>query len=210
MTVTLGDGTPTSDRVLLVEGQDEVNLTTKMLCQWQIGGISVLRIGGKYSFRSNLEAVLSKARSEGLELSAIGVMRDADNSPIGALQSVADSLRSAGLSAPDSQGAFVEGTPSVGVFILPDGVNQGSIEHLCWASVEDTRAAQCSAFYLNCLQDSAALDSRNTAKTLVHAYLAAQEEPYVRVGEGALKGYWPFDHPVFAPLKEFVRRLAVI
>ena len=185
-------------------------MTTEMIRRWNIGGIQVIEVGGKYKFQSKLDALLSHARSRGLQLSAIGVMRDADNSPKGALQSVLNALRSVGLSAPISQGAFVPGDPSVGIFILPDGESQGSVEGLCWASVKDTPAAQCSTSYLKCLQDSEALKSRNPAKTLVHAYLAAQEDPYARVGEGALKGYWPFDHPVFDPLKRFVCRLAVI
>ncbi len=200
----------TSDRLLLVEGTDEVNLTTAMLCRWNIGGVQVVRVGGKYQFRTRLDALLSQARSKGLQLSAIGVMRDAYEAPKSALQSVMGALRSVDLPAPNSQGAFVPGPPSVGIFILPDGESRGSVENLCWASVKDTAAAQCSTSYLNCLQESTALESTNCAKTLVHAYLAAQEDPYTRAGEGALKGYWPFDHPVFGPLQEFVRHLALI
>ena len=210
MTVATGGNTPTSDRLLLVEGQDEVNLTTAMLARWNIGGVQPVSVGGRYQVRSGLDATLSQVRSRGLQLSAIGVLRDADDSAKSALESVAGALRSLGLPAPNSQGSFVQGLPSVGIFILPDGENQGAIEDLCWASVEDTPAAQCSTFYLECLRDSTALESRNSAKTLVHAYLAAQREPYARVGEGALKGYWPFEHPAFAALKEFVGRLAVI
>ena len=200
----------TSDRLLLVEGQDEKNLTTAMLGRWDVGGIQIIDVGGKDNFKPRIDALMSSARSRNLPLSAIGVMRDADNSPTSALESVTDTLRSLRLPVPNVHGAFISGPPSVGVFILPDGKSQGSVEDLCWASVEDTSAAQCSTSYLNCLQDLAALRSKNTAKTLVHAYLAAQEEPYARAGEGALKGYWPFEHPAFAALKEFVNRLAVI
>lgn len=210
MTTANGGQTLTSDRLLLVEGKDEVNLTNSMLCRWNIGGVQVVNVGGRYQFQDRLDALLSQARARRLQLSALGVLRDADDSPQSALQSVTGALHSVSLPAPNSQGAFMRGAPSVGIFILPDGESRGSVEGLCWASVKDTPAAQCSTSYLKCLEDSEALKSRNTSKTLVHAYLAAQEDPYARVGEGALKGYWPIDHPVFDPLKRFVCRLAVI
>ena len=208
MTSVGADQAVTSDRLLLVEGQDEKNLSAAMLAHWDIRGVQVVAVGGKDGFAPGLEALMLAAEAGGRPPFAIGVMRDADDSPDSALQSVTSALRVAGLATPDSHGAFAPGPPSVGVFILPDGESQGAIEDLCWASVEDTSAARCSADYLECLRGAAALRSKNAAKTLVHAYLAAQEEPYARAGEGALKGYWPFDHPAFAPLKEFARHVA--
>ena len=200
----------TSDRLLLVEGKDEVNLVEAMLSRWSIEGVQVVDLGGKYSFKTNLGALLSQIRSRDFYLSAIGVMRDADHSFKSALQSVTDALLSFSLPAPKEHGLFVRGTPSVGIFVLPDGESQGSIEHLCWASVRDTAIAQCSTSYLKCLQDSDSLKSSNIAKTLVHAYLAAQGDPSARVGEGGLKDYWPLNHAAFNPLRKFVSSLAVI
>ena len=197
-----------ADRVLLVEGTDEVNLIGEMLRSWNFGHVQVIEVGGKDKIRTNLDVVISEARTRRIELTAIGVLRDADAHPERALQSVADALRSLDLPAPISHGTFVRGIPSVGVFVLPDGTTPGAIEDLCWKAVEDTAAARCSAAYLQCLRESGALESKNPAKALVHSYLAAQEEPSARVGEGALKGYWPFDNPVFDPLREFVRQLA--
>ena len=210
MTPTNGKKTLNSDRVLLVEGTDEVNLIGAMLSSWDIGRVQVIEVGGKDKTKTNLEIVISDARAMGIELSAIGVLRDADAFPNRALQSVTDALRSLNLPAPNAHGAFIQGLPSVGVFILPDGTSPGAVEDLCWKAVADTAAGKCSTVYLECLEESGALASKNPAKTLVHSYLAAQVDPSARVGEGALKGYWSFDHLVFNPLKDFVRRLAAI
>ena len=210
MTTCNRSNTLTSDRLLLVEGSDEVNITSKMLSKWNIVGIQVIDIGGKDSFKPSLEALLSQAKSKDIELCAVGIMRDADNSPQSAFQSVRNSLGSVSLPTPDSHGVFLQGAPSVGIFILPNGDSTGSVENLCWAAVEDTTVARCATAYLQCLQDSEALLSRNNSKTLIHAYLSAQDDPCARAGEGALKGYWPFDHPAFDPLKEFVSTLAII
>ncbi len=197
-----------SDRLLLVEGMDEVNLIEAMLRRWNIGGVQVIEVGGKFGFRTGLEAVMEDAMARGINLSAIGIMRDADDSPARALQSVTDALGSLDLAAPGSHGAFAQGTPSVGVFILPDGRSPGAVEDLCWQAVRDTPAGRCAEAYLECLQGSAALTSKNVAKTLAHAYLSAQEDPSTSVGVGARKDYWPFDNPVFEPMKGFLRRLA--
>ena len=210
MTPTNGKKTLNSDRVLLVEGTDEINLIGAMLSSWDIGRVQVIEVGGKDKTKTNLEIVISDARAMGIELSAIGVLRDADAFPNRALQSVTDALRSLNLPAPNAHGAFIQGLPSVGVFILPDGTSPGAVEDLCWKAVKNTSAGKCSTVYLECLEESRALESKNPAKTLVHSYLAAQEEPSARVGEGALKGYWPFDHPAFDPLREFVRQLAAV
>ena len=96
-----------------------------MLARWNIGGVQPVSVGGRYQVRSGLDATLSQVRSRGLQLSAIGVLRDADDSAKSALESVAGALRSLGLPAPNSQGSFVQGLPSVGIFILPDGENPG-------------------------------------------------------------------------------------
>ncbi len=210
MTPTNAGKTLRADRVLLVEGTDEVNLIGAMLRSWKLGHIQVIEVGGKDKIRTNLDVVISEARTRRIELTAIGVLRDADAYPERALQSVTDALRSLKLPTPTVHGTFVQGTPSVGVYVLPDGTAAGAIEQLCWQVVEKTPAGRCSNVYLECLEESGALASKNAAKTLVHAYLAAQDDPSARVGEGALKGYWPFDHAAFDPLRAFVRRLATI
>ena len=181
-----------------------------MLQSWNIDHVQIIGVGGKEKIRTNVEIVLADARAMGIELSSVGVLRDADAHPTRAYQSVTGALRSLNLPVPDSHGALTRGSPSVGVFILPDGNSPGAVEDLCWKAVEDTPTGKCSEFYVECLEGSRALASKNVAKTLVHAYLAAQVDPSARVGEGALKGYWPFDHAAFDPLKEFVRRLATI
>ena len=210
MTPTSAEKILKSDRVLLVEGTDEFNLIGAMLHSWNIDHVQVIGVGGKDRIKTNLEIVISDALAMGIELSAIGVLRDADAHPTRALQSVTDALRSLDLPTPDSHGDIMHGSPSVGVFILPDGTSPGAVEDLCWEAVQETSAGKCSTVYLECLEESGALASKNPAKTLVHSYLAAQEDPSSRVGEGALKGYWSFDHPAFDPLRDFVSRLAVI
>ncbi len=199
-----------SDRILFVEGNDDSNLIRKMLAELSFESIQVIPVGGKYEFSAYIQAVLGRASTDGIVLRSIAVLRDADDYPDRAMQSLSDALKSLGLQPPKAHNDFSASSPSVGIFIMPDGESPGSVEHLCWRSVKDTPAAQCVDTYMECLKESQALQSKQRAKTQVHAYLAAQEEPSTTVGVGARKGYWPLDHRAFAPLKEFLSELAMI
>jgi len=198
----------TSGRLVLVEGQDEFNLFSAMLHEWDIVGLQIVPVGGKYGFVAGLEATLASARTQSVQLSAIGVVRDADADAVATMMSVISNLHAAGLQAPSGSGQFESGSPSVGVLILPDGHSPGAVEELCWESVKDTSIGRCVTDYLDCLASLSALLSTNTGKTLAHAYLAAQYEPSHTVGVGALKNYWPLTHPAFAGVKAFFETLA--
>ena len=199
-----------SDRLVLVEGLDEVNLIGKMLQEWGIGWLQVIQVGGKDNFRRGLDAATDSALTTGIELAAISVLRDADDHPDRALQSVQDAVRNAGLIPPDSHANFCQASPAIGIFILPDGINPGAIEDLCWEAVRDTPAVECSTSYLECLQASGSLLSTNRSKTLVHTYLASRGDPSATVGIGALQDSWPLGHVAFNPLKEFLYQLATM
>ena len=193
-----------SDRLVLVEGKDELNLLQAMIDRWAIGGLQVIDVGGKHGFPVRLDAALTSAQGQNIELSCISILRDADENPEGAWESVAGALRSQSLPVPDSPGTFNRGTPSVGVLILPGDGSVGAVEELCWRSVADSPAGLCIDDYVDCLRVAGALASTIEGKTRAHAYLAAQSDPVARVGEGAIKGYWPLDHSAFASLRDFI------
>ncbi len=199
-----------SDRLLLVEGRDEVNLFDELLkhCFAAAGkrDIQIIDAGGKRSFRKNLTAIAAAARARPT-LQAVGAIRDADDNARGAFQSVSDALRHAGYEPPSAHGAVSDGDPPVGVFILPDGAGTGAVETLCRRSVAGDEASRCVEAFIDCLKEQRALRSRNEDKTFAHAYLAAREHPVARVGEGARQGAWDFDSEAFAELSAFLRKL---
>jgi hypothetical protein len=196
------------DRLLLVEGRDEQNLGEAFLKSLRFTNIQVFDAAGKTSFVGRGEAVLAQARSTGITLLSIGIIRDADENPDGAFRSVQNALRRMQLPCPSIPSDFTVKVPSVGVFISPDNRSPGSLETLCWTSVHDTSQASCVDQFVQCLRDKNALESSNEWKTRTHAFLASKQNPVARVGEGALAGYWMFDSPAFDGLKGFLRRLA--
>ena len=44
----------------------------------------------------------------------------------------------------------------------------------------------------------------NLSKARVQAFLSSRIEPGKRLGEAAEAGYWPFNNPVFNPIKDFL------
>ena len=198
-----------TDRLLLVEGRDEVNLF-KALIERRVDAepaIQVIDAGGKDRFPRRLRAIRTAAQTRPA-LRSIGVVRDADDDAGSAFRSVCDHLGNVGYEPPSAHGEFTEATPSIGVFIVPGGAKAGAIETLCRRSVEGTDAAGCVDEYIECLQRHDAMRSRNADKTFAHAYLAAMNDPLARVGEGALSGVWNFESPAFAALVRFLQALA--
>lgn len=199
-----------ADLLLLVEGRDEVNLFEKFVQHCLDGDaqtMQVLEVGGKDQFRRRFALIETDARTRPT-LRAIGIVRDADDSARNTFRSVRDGIRSVGYEPPGAHGEFSNAELPIGVFIVPDGSRGGAIETLCRESVRAESAANCIDEYLACLRGHAALRSRNEDKTFTHAYLAAQEDPTARVGEGALHGVWDFRSPAFADLSRFIRALA--
>lgn len=202
----------TSERVLLVEGTDEVNLV-QALMRHRFGSetasaAQIIAAGGRSRFRERLRAVVTAA--ERLTLRAVGVLRDADSDARAAWDSVRDAVEASNLRAPDAHGGFSDGLPAVGVFIVPDGRAPGALETLCAQSVAGTPGGGCVEQYLDCLDRGGALASTNRDKSFAHAWLASRRDPVARVGEAAKQGEWNFDHPAFTPLARFVERLTSV
>ena len=138
---------------------------------------------------------------------SIGIVRDADDNPEGAFQTVKDLLVDAGLPCPSAPYQSIAGPPRVAIAILPDAARKGMLETLCVESVQETPAMQCVEEYLDCLQMRCNCTLAHLWKARAQAFLASCPRPDLRVGEAAQKGYWNWDSPVFNQLKDFLRSL---
>jgi len=193
-------------RLLFVEGKDEVRLFTALIeNHLHLPDFQVVDLGGKDRFSRRLQAISTELITQ--ETILIGVVRDADDNPKAAFQSVCAQLRNVGYVPPENHAGLSDASPAVGVFIVPDGDGCGAIETLCRRSVEDSNAAWCVERYLECLEKRGAMESANPDKSFAHAYLASRRDPSVRVGEGADRGIWNFGSEAFRPLVRFIRAL---
>ena len=200
-----------SERLLLVEGPDDRHLLEALIHR-RFGDahpdVQVVVAGGASAFRARIGAIRIAARRDGMNPRAIGIVRDADRNAAGAWRSVRDAVASSGLEPPERHAVFSETSPSIGIFIVPDGESNGALETLCRRSVAGEPAANCVERYLICLDEHDAMSSRNRDKSFAHAYIASRRNPVARVGEAARQSVWNFDHQAFAALDSFLRRLA--
>ena len=196
------------DRLLLVEGKDEVNFFGELMahCFNDDSQIQVIPAGGKDKFPLYIRVIADQAKTRPT-LKTIGVVRDADEGARSAFQNVCDSLHKVRYEPPSKHGEFSDATPSIGVFIVPDGTEPGALETLCRRSVQGNDVANCVDKYIKCLNQSNAMLSENEDKSFAHAYLASMPDPMARVGEGARQGRWDFDSPAFEHISQFLRAL---
>ena len=198
------------NRVLLVEGSKDAELLSALV--QPPADIQILEMGGKDRLKEVLDLVLQDARRIG-GLQAIGVVRDADDQPPSAFQSVRDTLQSKGLTPPNEHGKYSESDrPAVGVFITPDGSSPGSLESLCVSSVRETPEARCTEEYLQCVAKvrHAEWNTARRAKAFAYAYQAASADPGNRLNVGVAQGTWNRDSPAFGPLRAFVEQLTTV
>ena len=125
---------------------------------------------------------------------------------IKAFQSVCGSLRHVNLPCPNVHGQFAAGPPRVGIFIMPNGIDDGMLETLCLLSVASLPEFPCVDGYFRCLQGHGAVPN-NLHKARAHAWLASRPEPDRRVGEAAQAGYWPWASDAFRDLWAFIGSL---
>ncbi len=205
-------------KLLIVEGRDEEEFfTAAMRDHLRLTDIQVMPIGGKSRLTQNLSGLVNDPRFSSVQ--SLAVFRDADT-PFGdppavsiatteaikAFQSVCGSLKHVGLTCPAAHGRFVDGPPRVGVFIVPNGIDDGMLETLCLHSVSTSPEFPCVEGYFQCLQGHGPLPT-NLHKARAHAWLASRLEPGKRVGEAAQAGYWPWDSDAFTELWSFIRSL---
>ena len=191
---------------LLVEGFDAARLLQALVGHLKLGDIQVQNFGGNWELAAFLIALRALPNFEA-QVTSVGIVRDADANPAAALQSVRAALRKAGLEALDRPGIPTETNPRTAVFILPDGETPGMLKSLCLAAVEGEPAIGCVDKYVACITSETGAQPKNLAKARLYAYLAAQPKPGLRLVEAAEAGVWPWDHPAFDLLKDFLRAL---
>jgi hypothetical protein len=200
-------------KLLVVEGRDEEMFFDAALRDHLVlTDLQIMPIGGKTQLTQNLSGLVNDV--DFLTVQSLAVLRDADLTAPGAtgtsaaqaFQSVCGSLQHVGLPCPTAHGQFAVGPPRVGVFIIPNGVDDGMLETLCLLSVATLPEFPCVDGYLQCLHGHGVIPN-NLHKARAHAWLASRPEPDRRVGEAAQAGYWPWDSDAFQDLWSFIRAM---
>jgi len=201
-----GEGAKTIAKrnVLAVEGEDDRLFFEALARYVGVVDVQIEPVGGKNQFKNKLPALLRMPgffetdRTSRVRHLAIVRDKDEDN----AFESIANTVTRAGLVAPASPGSFSEGSPRVGIFIMPgEGVFGTMLEDLCLETVRDRPAMACVRLFHECVRGLSD-PPQNPSKAKCQAFLAAQTVIVNSIGLGAQRGYWDFGSPVLGALKE--------
>lgn len=188
---------------LLVEGRDAERFFAALIKTMGLGDLQVQNFGGVDELRGFLKALVRNGVFKE-KVRSLGIIRDAESNPAAAFQSVTDALRNVGLSVPVQPQSPAGDTRRVSVLILPSADKPGMLETSCLEAITDLPNMKCVEDYFACIQQTVGILPTNLDKAKVHAFLSSMARPHLTFGQSAEAGYWPFDHPVFDPLKKFL------
>ena len=199
----------TSDKLLAVEGKDECNFFAALLAHEKIKDIQIFDIGGKDKFKHELPLLLKMENFS--EIIALGFIRDAEaNQAMSAFQSICSLLNTYNLPAPQEIDSIADDQyRRVGIFIMPNNINEGMLEDLCFESVKDCPEFMCVKDYIKCCLAKKPKNNSNMnlSKAKIQTYLATQIPIVNSLGLAAQKGLWDFDNDCFSKIKTFLHNL---
>lgn len=197
-----------SDKLILVEGKDEVNFFKALLKKIGIES-DVYDYEGKRNFNKKKFGAIKN--SPGFEnVKSLVLTMDADNSVENTYECIKNVLGENETVCPANLNEFVEDNGiKVGVYIMPDCENQGMLEDLCLKSVEEEDLLRCAEGFLKCVDSSVSDEEKpkNVSKAKAQTFLAGKKEIVKSVGLGAQKDYWNFDHECMSKIKVFLENL---
>jgi len=207
----------TTSKQLLVEGRTAELFFECFTAHLRIQDLEIRSFVSVKEFNPFVKAFC--ARPEFKEsVQSLGIIRDAEfilepgktdtvkETASRAFQSVCSGLEHAGQPKPGGLGIFTQTPPRIGVFILPNCEEEGMLETLCLKVVAPNHCACIDAFF-QCMEGAGIEKPGNMTKARTYAYLATQDIYDPLVGRAAQKGVWPWENPIFDPLRKFLRAL---
>jgi hypothetical protein len=210
--------------LIICEGRDDENFIYYFLKSFmgdRLAGIQIKNAGGADNIKNEIGLL---ALTKGFEhLRSLAIIRDSDDNPKGASQSIQRALQTAGLPFPGGPCEIVSydkpigcGRLSIGYALFPNFNREdtaGTLENLCLQALNDAPGFDKGAL-LDIVDESmrrvenAVRPFRRGHKNRLHAYFSLSNE-FVgdKIGEAALKHAFDFSAGVFGPIKELLARL---
>jgi len=192
---------------LLVEGRDAEAFFHPFLEHLGLDNIQIQDFGGISELASFLKQFVLNPQYRQLPVTAIGIMRDAEQNANDAFRSIVSALEKSSLPKPVEPITYVGQEPKVGVYLLPDNEHSGMIETLLLKAVCDTPVFECVDRYIDCVTQQTDVVPSPLDKARFLTYLASKPDIKPLTGFAARAGYLNFNSPVYEPLKEFLRSL---
>jgi hypothetical protein len=194
------------EKVLIVEGYSDLHFYAEVLEYLNcFEGVFIKQFNGIFDLTLKLEAFLTPGLLA--EKHSISILVDADDDAEARKRSIAAILKKQ-THREIEHGAWSDGQPRLGFFVVPDGQNGGEVETLVWQawSNDSTNASarSCIDEYLECMK-STGREAQSPDKGRISALLAVTNDEDPRLGPGARAKLFDFDSPEFKPLCDFLR-----
>ncbi len=197
-----GNVTIRQPKLLLVEGRDEEEFFRHLLKFETIDDIQIIGYGGKGNIGGFLKTLPALSNFEDVE--RLAVTRDADDNAASANESMATALRNALLPLPDQSGT----KPQVLTVAIPPDKDTGCLESMIWEAIADENGllADCIDEFVECAEIPRS--GMRLEKARLHAFVATQKAPGLKLGEATRAGFWPVEHRAFDPMRALLRQLS--
>ncbi len=169
---------PSSDRVLLVEGPDDKHVISHLReCHQLTSTFSIL---DKKGIDQLLDSINPEIKAPGRR--AVGIVVDANDDLNARWNAVIDRLRGANIQAPPSPnptGTIINDEPRVGIWLMPDNAEPGELENFVVRMIPSgDRVWPLSQRYIDGIPTAERkFSERKTERAKLHAWLAAREDP---------------------------------
>ncbi len=193
-------------KFVFCEGKDDLAIIKAVAFSINLHNLQIEPFEGKDKLRNFLRLIQARPEFSRNLVTAFGVIRDADNDGDAAFQCVRDSLLANGFQASAQNGEITANGIKTGILIIGPNNGKGMVEDLCLNSVSANPEFPCVENYFNCISQKT--DRKNfSSKAKIRAWMASHPDFDFRLGAAAAAGYWPWENPVFNPLKDFLQKL---
>jgi hypothetical protein len=192
---------------LLVEGADDRAVILQLIKMRGLANANQLEIfeyDGKDKLRQFLKAFVV---TEGFRanLRAIAIVRDADDDPAAAVDSIRDSLTASALQVPNGELQKTAGIPAVAFLLLPGGTVVGCLEDVCLLAVAADPLLPHARTFIQTVSGQTAEPPSPQSKAVIHTYLATRREPGLPLGKASGAGYIDVHHAAFDRVSQLVQ-----
>ena len=165
-------------RVLLVEGQDDEHVVSRLLERHQ--SVLSFSILNKQTISRLLPAISIEIKASGRQ--AVGILVDADDNMAARWDAVRGQLSKADISpppSPDPAGTIIDGTPRIGIWLMPNNESPGELEDFVVRMIPDgDKVWPLSRRYIEDIPEAERkFSEKKKLRAKLYAWLAAREDP---------------------------------
>jgi hypothetical protein len=193
--------------LICVEGQDEEKFIGKFLTVKNANKdiYEIKCVGGSKQFHEILPRLSIQQNFQNIK--TLAIVRDAEESFAGTVESIRGTLKKCGLPSPETHGVFTQNDAeiSVGFFIMPGGQRNGMLENLCldWFQQEHPLLMNCLESYHKCIEPKLKKPIPNIHKAKALMMLATTPDNATHLGLAAEQNFFNFDSPIWQELSGF-------